>query len=71
MPEFPCASADTRFIGNPLDFVVFGGYTLAKDEKADTISVVLVEVKKGKLTREEMLIKKVVEEGRVSWRAIF
>ena len=34
----------------------------------------LVEVKKGKgrrLTREEGLIKKAVDEGRVSWRTIF
>jgi len=73
LPEFPFASADARFIGNPIDFVVFDGYTMVKDEKGDTISVVLVEVKKGKgrLTREEMLIKKAVEEGRVSWRTIF
>ncbi len=48
LPEFPFASADARFIGNPIDFVVFDGYTQVKDEKGDTISVVLVEVKKGK-----------------------
>ena len=73
LPEFPFAPADARFIGNPIDFVVFDGYTRAKDEKGDAINVVLVEVKKGKgrLTREETLIKKAVEEGRVSWRTIF
>jgi predicted Holliday junction resolvase-like endonuclease len=73
LPEFPFASADARFIGNLIDFVVFDGYTQVKNEKGDTISVVLVEVKKGKgkLTREETLIKKAVEEGRVSWRTIF
>ena len=73
LPEFPFAPADARFIGNPIDFVVFDGYTQAKDEKSDAISVVLVEVKKGKgrLSREETLIKKAVEEGRVSWRTIF
>jgi predicted Holliday junction resolvase-like endonuclease len=72
LPEFPFSPADARFIGNPIDFVVFDGYTKAKDEKGDAISVVLVEVKKGKgkLTREETLIKKAVEEGRVSWRTI-
>jgi predicted Holliday junction resolvase-like endonuclease len=72
LPEFPFSPADARFIGNPIDFVVFDGYTKAKDEKGDAISVVLVEVKKGKgkLTREESLIKKAVEEGRVSWRTI-
>jgi predicted Holliday junction resolvase-like endonuclease len=73
LPEFPFASADARFIGNPIDFVVFDGYTRVKDEKGDSISVVLVEVKKGKgkLTREEALIKKAVEDGRVSWQTIF
>ena len=73
LPEFPFSSADARFIGNPIDFVVFDGYTQVKDEKGDSINVVLVEVKKGKgrLTREETLIKKAVEEGRVSWRTIF
>jgi len=72
LPEFPFSPADARFIGNPIDFVVFDGYTKAKDEKGDTISVVLVEVKKGKgkLSREESLIKKSVEEGRVSWKTI-
>lgn len=72
LPDFPFSPADARFIGNPIDFVVFDGYTKAKDEKGDTIDVVLVEVKKGKgkLSREESLIKKSVEEGRVSWKTI-
>jgi predicted Holliday junction resolvase-like endonuclease len=72
LPEFPFSPADARFIGNPIDFVVFDGYTKAKDEKADSIDVVLVEVKKGKgkLSREQSLIKKAVEEGRVSWQTI-
>jgi predicted Holliday junction resolvase-like endonuclease len=72
LPEFPYSPADARFIGNPIDFVVFDGYTTVKDEKGDTISVVLVDVKKGKgkLSREESLIKRAVDEGRVSWRTI-
>ncbi|HPD75592.1 MAG TPA: Holliday junction resolvase-like protein [Methanoregulaceae archaeon] len=72
LPEFPFAPSDARFIGSPIDFVVFDGYTKAKDDGGDLIGVVLVEVKKGKgkLTREESLIKKAVEEGRVSWRTV-
>ena len=72
LPEFPFSPADARFIGNPIDFVVFDGYTNAKDEKGDVISVVLVEVKKGKgkLSRVESLVKGAVEEGRVSWRTV-
>ena len=73
LPEFPFSSADARFIGNPIDFVVFDGYTSVKDDQGDMINIVLVEVKKGKgrLTREETLIRKAVEEGRVSWQTIF
>ena len=72
LPEFPYSPADARFIGNPIDFVVFDGYTKVKDENADSISIVLVEVKKGKgkLTREELLIKRAVEDGRISWKTI-
>jgi predicted Holliday junction resolvase-like endonuclease len=73
LPEFPWSPADARFIGNPIDFVVFDGYTEAKDGDGDQVTVVLVEVKKGKgrLTREESLIRTAVEEGRVSWKTIF
>ena len=72
LPEFPFLPADARFIGNPIDFIVFDGYTKAKDDKGDSVSVVLVEVKKGKgkLTRNEKLIEKAVNEGRVSWKTV-
>ena len=72
LPGFPFSPADARFIGSPIDFVVFDGYTEAKDGNGGAIGVVLVEVKrgKGKLTREESLVRKAVEEGRVSWRTV-
>jgi len=43
LPEFPFASADARFVRNPIDFLVFDGYTQVKDNKGVAISVVLVE----------------------------
>ena len=72
LPEFPYSPADARFIGNPIDFIVFDGYTKVKDEGGDSIRIVLVEMKKGKgkLSREESMIKRAVEEGRVSWQTI-
>lgn len=70
LSEFSCAPADARFIGNPADFVVFGGYTEAKDGDGSPIRGVLVEMKKGagRLFRTEHLIGRSVEEGRVSWK---
>ena len=46
--------------------MVFDGYTKAKDENGDAIGVVLIEVKKGKgkLSREETLIKRAVDGGK-------
>jgi predicted Holliday junction resolvase-like endonuclease len=55
-PEFPFAPSGARFIGSPIDFVVFDGYTKAKDGQGDAFRVVLAEVKRGKnakLTRGE------------------
>ena len=53
--------ADTRFIGNPIDFVVFHGYTRVKDEKGnDRCRAGGSEEGEGKLTREETLIGKAV-----------
>ena len=72
LPAFPFSPADARFSGNPVDYIVFDGYTAVKDDGDDYVRVVLVEVKKGKgkLSRGESLIKKAVEEGRVSWKTV-
>ena len=72
LPGFPYSAADARFIGSPVDFIVFDGYSTAKDGDSGEVSIVLVEVKqgKGKLTRGESLIRKAVEEGRVSWKMV-
>jgi predicted Holliday junction resolvase-like endonuclease len=70
LPEFPYNPADARFIGNPVDYVVFNGYTEVKDEGKETpIEVILLDVKSGEgvLTREQKLIKQAIEEGKVRW----
>jgi predicted Holliday junction resolvase-like endonuclease len=73
LPDFPYSLADAGFIWNPIGFVIFDGYTEAKDGKCSEIRDVLVEVKKGKgrFTREELLIKNAIEESRVAWKTIF
>jgi predicted Holliday junction resolvase-like endonuclease len=72
LPGFPYAPSDARFIGSPIDFVVFDGYSEAHDKTGALVSVVLVEIKKGKgkLSHGELLIKNAVEAGRVSWKTV-
>ncbi|MBD3312226.1 endonuclease [archaeon] len=74
LPGFSYNPADARFIGNPVDFVIFDGYTEFKDDKSDKpISVVLMDVKKGesaRLSKTERAIKKAVKAKRVKWKTL-
>jgi predicted Holliday junction resolvase-like endonuclease len=78
MPEFSekYAASDARFLGSPIDFVIFKNMSkfdkTTKDEK-NPIEVVLVDIKTGKskrLTNLEKAIKIACEEGRVSFDQI-
>lgn len=65
--------SDARFIGAPIDYIIFDGYTAVKDGDSDEpITVVLADIKTGnaKLSRTERKIKEAVEQGRVSWETI-
>jgi predicted Holliday junction resolvase-like endonuclease len=64
LPDFKYLPTECRFIGKPIDFIVFKG---ADAKKID--EVVFVEVKSGnaKLNEHEKNLKKTIEEGRVKW----
>ncbi len=69
LPGFRYRPADARFLGDPIDYVVFNGYTAVRDEGADAreLEIVLLEVKQGgsALTPFQRGIARSVEEGRV------
>jgi predicted Holliday junction resolvase-like endonuclease len=65
--------SDARFIGAPIDYLIFDGYTAVKDMNSDEpITVILADIKTGnaKLNRTERKIKEAVEQGRVLWETI-
>ncbi|MFW9943481.1 MAG: Holliday junction resolvase-like protein [Candidatus Sifarchaeia archaeon] len=65
--------ADARFIGAPIDYLIFDGYTAVKDGKSELpITLVLADVKTGdaRLNRTERKIMEAVEAGRVKWETI-
>ncbi|MHA2149802.1 MAG: Holliday junction resolvase-like protein [Candidatus Thorarchaeota archaeon] len=65
--------SDARFIGAPIDYLIFDGYTAVKDDNSEEpITVVLADIKTGKATlnRTERKIKEAVENGRVRWETI-
>ena len=64
LPDFPYSPTEVRFIGKPVDFIVFEGM----DEKKIN-SVKFVEVKTGssQLSSQEKELKKAIEAKKVSF----
>jgi predicted Holliday junction resolvase-like endonuclease len=69
LPGFSYLPADARFLGDPIDYVVFNGRTNLGDNGIgeEGLEVVLLEVKHGqsKLTAVQRAIASAVEAGRV------
>lgn len=69
----PYLLSDMRFMGMPIDYIVFDGYTECKDAGQDYINkVVFIDIKTGnaQLSRHQKLIKDAIESGRISWETI-
>ncbi len=65
LPNFPANPSDARFLGKPVDFIVFSG--LYENEKIDEILFIEVKTGKSKLSDREKEVKKAVQEGRVRY----
>jgi len=74
MPEFQYLPSDAKFLGDPVDYVVFDGYTDFRDGEGDAedIEVVLIDIKSGgaRLTKGQQAIARAVQEGRVRFETI-
>jgi predicted Holliday junction resolvase-like endonuclease len=65
LPGFPFDPGDCRFVGKPVDFIVFRGM----NEK-NISEVVFLEVKSGagkNLNDQEKRLRDVIQAGRVRW----
>ena len=63
-PDFPYEPTDLRFLGTPVDFVVFNGLN-----EGEVDEIVFLEVKSGgsNLTTRERRVRDAVEAGAVRW----
>lgn len=67
-PDFKYNPKDARFLGTPVDFIVFDGLSEGEINK-----VIFVEVKSGKnctLSKREQLVKESIDRGKVSYEII-
>lgn len=67
LPEFTFNPKDARFLGSPVDLVIFDGLDAGRLEQ-----VIFLEVKTGVagLTPRERQIRDAVRDGRVSWQEL-
>ena len=64
LPDFPYSPTEVRFLGKPIDFLVFKGMDNKKIDE-----VVFVEVKSGKskVKNSEKSLKDAIEKKKVHW----
>jgi predicted Holliday junction resolvase-like endonuclease len=64
LPDFGFNPKDARFLGSPIDFIVFDGL-----DDGDVRRIVFVEVKTGRseLSVRERRVRDAVRDGRVEW----
>lgn len=74
LDAFRYAPSDARFIGSPIDYIIFDGLSGPAAGGSDRpLTVILADVKTGpaaRLTRGQRMIREAVEEGRVEWETI-
>jgi len=74
LEKFKYNPSDARFIGSPIDYLIFDGYTDLREGVADRpITIILADIKIGsraRLTSIQRYIKEAVEAGRVKWETI-
>jgi predicted Holliday junction resolvase-like endonuclease len=72
LPEFRYNPADARFIGSPIDYIIFDGYSEAKDGSGQIKGIVFMDVKTGnaKLSPIERKVKEAVDARAVLWKTL-
>lgn len=67
MDDFGYNPRDARFLGSPIDLVVFDGLS-----ESDVREIVFLEIKTGQsqLSARERAVQKAVDEQRVTWREL-
>lgn len=69
LPGFPYLPADARFLGDPIDYVVFRGRSdpTGNGAHGNLVDIILLEVKVGQtaLSSVQRTIARSVEEGRI------
>lgn len=71
---FPYLPSDSHFIGDPIDYIIFNGYSDFKDKRTmnDDFEVVILDIKhnKASLSEGQKAIAKAIESGKVRFEVV-
>lgn len=79
LPEFPYLPSDARFLGYPVDYIVFSGYSALRDNPGEgcdggdqALEIVFVEIKSGQARSSlvQKQIAKAILAGRVRFEVV-
>lgn len=74
LPEFQYLPSDAKFMGDPVDYIIFDGYTDFRDGDgtAEDINIILLDVKSGgaRLTKGQQAIAQAVQQGNVRFETL-
>ena len=74
MPQFEYLPSDAKFLGDPVDYVVFDGYTDLRDGEGrpEDIEIILIDIKSGgaRLTKGQVAIAQAIQAGRVRFETV-
>ncbi|OCQ97651.1 hypothetical protein BCD64_06000 [Nostoc sp. MBR 210] len=74
LPNFKYLPSDARFIGDPVDYIVFNGYTDLKDNGGveSNLEVIILDIKTGNasLSQFQQAIAKAINAGRVRFEVV-
>lgn len=74
LPDFPYLPSDAKFLGDPVDYIVFDGYSAfcAGQARAEDIQIVLLDVKSGRarLSVGQKAIAQAVRRGNISFHTL-
>jgi predicted Holliday junction resolvase-like endonuclease len=74
LPNFKYLPSDARFIGDPIDYIIFNGYTDIKDNggREDNLEVVILDIKTGQasLSQFQQAVSRAINMGRVRFEVV-
>lgn len=72
LPGFNYEPSDARFLGDPIDYVIFNGYTQVKEQGDGKVELVIVDIKRGRarLSASQQAVAEAVRARRVRFEVI-